>query len=310
VAGLTFSDLSNRAQQLYNAQKYTEALDLVTREFPNFPEETHRLYIWRACFESLTGQTQQALDSLEEAVEAGYWYNKQQLREDADLDPLQGLPRFERLVEICLERQAAAQAKAAPTLTLLEPTGSPPWPLLLALHGNNSQAKAAAEKWGAATSLGWLVALPGSSQVGGPDAYVWNDWEWATDEIQRHCAALSERFSLEADRTVLGGFSMGGGLAAWLALTGAIKAKGFVLVGPWVPDMDKLVPLTEKDEARELRGHIMVGEADEDCYEISLSLAGHLQRHGVPCDLEVVPGLAHDYPPDFEVVLARALDNI
>ena len=66
-----FSQLLNQAHQLYTKGKYAEALDLVTREFPHFPEETHRLYFWRACFESLTGQTERALALLEEAVEAG-----------------------------------------------------------------------------------------------------------------------------------------------------------------------------------------------------------------------------------------------
>jgi acetyl esterase/lipase len=109
---------------------------------------------------------------------------------------------------------------------------------------------------------------------------------------------------------VLGGFSMGGGLAVWLALTGAIKAQGFILVGPWVPDMDQLVPLMETNEARGSHGTILVGENDEPCFEISLTLAEQLKGHGIRCELEVYPDLAHEYPPDFEVVLARALEYI
>jgi dienelactone hydrolase len=315
MSNLTFSELLNQAAQLYNDKRYAEALDLVNREFPNFPEQTHRFYFWRACLESLTGQTDQALDTLEESVEAGYWYNQQQLREDSDLDPLQGLPRFEGLVEICLERQVAAQAEAAPSLITLEPrdtspASGPPWPSLLVLHGNNSNAAAAAEYWGVATSLGWLVALPGSSQVGGPDAYAWNDWEWAKREIQSHQAALRGQHSIDEARVVLGGFSMGGGLAAWLALSGAIQARGFVLVGPWVPDMDELVPLMERGEARRLRDYIIVGEEDEVCREVSLTLAEQLRAHEVPCELEVYPELTHAHPPDFEKGLTRALEFI
>jgi predicted esterase len=315
VSDLTFSKLLNQAEQLYNDKNYAEALDLVNCEFPNFPEQTHLLYFWRVCLESLTGQTDQALGTLEEAVQAGYWYNQRQLREDSDLDPLQGLPRFEGLVEICLERQAAAQATAAPSLITLEPrdtfpASGPPWPSLLVLHGNNSDTAAAAEHWEVATSWGWFVALPGSSQVGGPDAYVWNDWEWAKREIQSHRAALREQYNVDEKRVVLGGFSMGGGLAAWLALSGAIQARGFVLVGPWVPDMDQLVPLMEKDEARRLRGYIIVGEEDQVCREVSLTLAEQLRAHGIPCELKVYPNLAHAHPPDFGKGLARALEYI
>jgi inorganic pyrophosphatase len=315
MSHLTFSELLNQTFQLYKAEEYAQALDLVTREFPRFAEQAHRLYHLRACLACRTGQTQQALVLLEEAVEAGYWYNEQQLREDEDLDPLQGLPRFEELVEVCLGQQAAAQAQATPYLTTQEPVGTsptdgPPWPLLLTLHGNNSTAEVAAEHWSAATSLGWLVALPQSSQVVGPEAFGWNDWDWARDEIQSHDVALRERHSLDGKRVVLGGFSMGGGLAVWLTLTGAVKARGFIVVGPYVPNMDQLIASIEPDAVGMLRGYIIVGEEDEVCYEISLSLAEVLSAQGIPCELEIHPELAHEHPPGFEKSLARALEFI
>jgi dipeptidyl aminopeptidase/acylaminoacyl peptidase len=53
-----------------------------------------------------------------------------------------------------------------------------------------------------------------------------------------------------------------------------------------------------------------VGENDEPCFAISLTLAEQLKGHGIRCELEVYPDLAHEYPPDFEVVLARALEYI
>jgi hypothetical protein len=298
MSNSTFSELLKRSFQLYKQEKYSQALNLVVREFTNFPEQAHRLYFWRACLASLTGKTEQALARLEEAVEAGYWYNQQQLREDSDLDSLQGLPRFEGLVETCLERQVVAQAAATPTLITLEPEGAsgfagPPWPLLLTLHGNNNTAEAAAADWGAATSLGWLVALPGSSQVTGPGAY----------------SCLTERYEIDRERVVLGGFSMGGGLAVWLALSGVVQAQGFVVVGPYVPDMDQLLASRGERQAS-LRGYIIVGEEDDACYEIALALAENLNEQGLRCELVVYPALAHEHPPDFETSLARALDYI
>jgi dienelactone hydrolase len=277
------------------------------------PEEAYHLYYWQVCLASRTNQTEWALDHLAEALDVGHWYNERQLRQDEDLKPLQGLPRFEALVSQCLERQAAAQAQAAPRLLTLEPagispTGSIPW--LLALHGNNSQAETAAEQWRPAASLGWLVALPGSSQVTGPNRYGWNDWERAKGEIQSHVTVLLERHPLDQERGVVGGFSMGGGLAAWLALSGVIRVRGFILVGAFVPDMEQLVGSMETHAAHKLRGYIIVGEEDDECYAISPALAEHLKVHGIPCELEVHPKLAHDFPPDFEKSLARALEYI
>ena len=313
MSDLSFPELSRRMLQLYRAEKYAEALELLTREFPHFPEEAYHLYHWQVCLASRTNQAEWALDHLAEALDVGYWYNERQLRQDEDLKPLQGLPRFEALVSQCLERQAAAQALAAPGLLTLEPAGISPaggTPWLLALHGNNSQAETAAEQWRPAASLGWLVALPGSSQVTGPDRYGWNDWERAKGEIQSHMTVLRERHPLDPERGVVGGFSMGGGLAAWLALSGAVQVRGFILVGAYTPDMQQLVASMETSAARQLRGYIVVGEDDDECYAISPALVEHLRAHGIPCELEVHPKLGHEFPPDFEKSLKRGLEYI
>jgi len=107
-----------------------------------------------------------------------------------------------------------------------------------------------------------------------------------------------------------GDFSQDQLLGDLLALTGAIRARGFILVGPYVPDMDQLISSIEPDAVGVLRGYVIVGEEDEVCYEISLSLAEILSAHGIPCELEIHPGLAHEHPPGFEMSLARALEFI
>jgi hypothetical protein len=92
----SFQELSNRAHQLYQAGTYAETLDLVTRAFPRFPQEAWRLYFWRVCLESLTGKIERALDLLEEALAAGYWYNKRQLRQNGDLVGIGSRPILRR----------------------------------------------------------------------------------------------------------------------------------------------------------------------------------------------------------------------
>ena len=118
---LTFADLERQLYQLYQNGEYAQALDLVAREASRFPTEAWRVAYWRICLASLLGEMALALQLLEEALAAGLWYAEAQLREDPDLQPLQGLPEFEQLVEVCRKRQAEAQALAAPALITLQP---------------------------------------------------------------------------------------------------------------------------------------------------------------------------------------------
>jgi predicted esterase len=315
---LTFSELHTQLYQLYQSGEYAKALDLATRAASQFPAEGVRTYYWRVCMASLVNEMALALQLLEEALESGFWYAQTQLREDPDLQPLQGLPEFERMVEICRKRQAEAQAQAAPALITLEAEGQcqaglQPCPLLLALHGNNGTAEDSVGFWRPAVSNGWLLALPQSSQVRSPDGYAWNDRDWAVREIQEHYATLCEQYAVDRDRVVAAGFSLGGELAIWLALSGTIEARGFIAVGPGGPymsELDKWIPLIEASQGRGLRGYLVVGEQDVFCYEGTQSLAALLKSGDIPCELEVHPNLGHDFPPEFQQSLTRALEFV
>ena len=105
---------------------------------------------------------------------------------------------------------------------------------------------------------------------------------------------------------VVAGFSQGGGLAIWLALSGAIEACGFVAAAPSLRWVEGLAPLIEANRARAARGYIVTGERDPR-FESVKTLADSLRSHGIPCELESHPDLGHDFPPDFEQSLDQAL---
>ena len=315
---LTFSELETQLFQLYQGKEYTKALDLATRAASQFPAEATSIYLWRFGLASLLKETALALQLLEEAVEAGLWYAESLLREDPDLQPLQGLPEFEQLVEVCRKRHAKAQAQAAPALITLQPEGGcqaglEPCPWLLAFHGNDLTAEGSVGFWRSAVSKGWLLALPQSSQVSGPDGYIWNDQDRAVSEIQEHVATICGQYAVDPNRIVLAGFSRGGELGIWLAMSGTIEARGFIAVGPggpYINEPDKWVPLIEASQGRGLRGYLVVGEQDIFCYEGTQALAALLKARDIPCELEVHPNLGHDFPPGFEQSLSRALEFV
>jgi hypothetical protein len=166
---LTMKEFGQEYFRLSSEGAHAQAYKLVTREAGRFPERAQGSYYnWRMCSACLMGDGALALQLLKEALAAGHWYDEAGLREDTDLASLQGLPEFERLVELSLRRRSEALAQAKPMLQTFEPEGQPqPYPLLLALHGNISNLEESARYWRLATAHGWLVAAPQSSQVMG-----------------------------------------------------------------------------------------------------------------------------------------------
>jgi dienelactone hydrolase len=114
-------------------------------------------------------------------------------------------------------------------------------------------------------------------------------------------------------RVVTAGISKGGEVAVWLALSGALPARGFIAIAPGGPRIDepeRLLPLVEASREQGIRGYLIVGDQDTFCYEPTLKLAAFLKQHDVAHELEVHPGAGHGFPPDFEQSLRRALEFI
>ncbi|MCK4977824.1 MAG: hypothetical protein KAS36_12895, partial [Anaerolineales bacterium] len=108
--------------------------------------------------------------------------------------------------------------------------------------------------------------------------------------------------------------AMGDEVAIWPALSGAIEVSGFVAINPTGPLMDEVdnwQPLIEKSAGIPLSGDIIIGEDDHTTSPSSIrSLVEMLNRGGIPCELEVIPGVGQDYHPEYETSLLRGIDYI
>lgn len=310
MPGERLSDIQYRVGQLYGAEEYVAAFDLMFAARGSYPDDQHEFRYWCTCLAARAGSTQEALDLVEAELMEGGWFSQAQLREDDDLDSLQGLPRFERLAEECLARQQRAQAKSAAALFQKFPPGVRPshasTPTLLALHGNQQNGRHALKTWDPITHHGYRLAALQSSQLVSHESYSWNDWERAAHDLQQHLPAILEH--ADADYTILGGFSMGAGFALQQSLAvDDLRAEGFIGVGTFLPDIDILQPLLMDIRPDTLRCFLVVGGLDDPCFEVSQQVAHLLEARDQPCILEVHPGLVHDFPVDFAQSLSRAL---
>ncbi len=315
---LTFDDVQTHIQALYQEGDYAAALELASAQALRFPEQFHLLYYWRVCMAARTGQVGLALDLLDELLERGFWYGETLLRKSPSLIPLQGLAKFESRVTRNRILQTQDQALLYPILTLRSPGccgfGHQPCPLLVGLHANASTAQESVNFWRAAAGFGWLVAAPQSTQAIWKGAYVWDDHESSQAELIKHIQALSAQYAIDQKRIVLGGHSMGGELALWLAIKGIIPCEGFIAIGPGGPLMDEVENLTAliiENQPSKLRGFIIIGQEDDTIPQENVHiLADILNEAGIPTELEEIPDVGHEFMPKYEDSLLRGLNFI
>src|SRR5512144_2139016 len=156
---------------LYTAGRYAEALTVTEQLAREFPEEDASTSYWRLCLLSRMDRTEQAVASMSQALQRGMWWGENALRDDPDLAPLQGLPAYETMVAECKRRYSEAQKNSRPELLVRTPGTKPPYPLLIALHGRMGSAGRDLVRWEPAVGMGWMLAMPQSSQCGSPTAF-------------------------------------------------------------------------------------------------------------------------------------------
>jgi hypothetical protein len=73
-------------------------------------------------------------------------------------------------------------------------------------------------------------------------------------------------------------------------------------------DLNNWQPLIEKSAGIPLRGVIIMGEEEHTTSPSSIrSLVEMLNRWGVHCELEVLPGVGQEIDPEYETYLVRGI---
>ncbi len=311
----TLDAIEAQLDDLFQQQAYGDALTLATQVHASgrFPEGAPLFYYYQICAATRLQNTALALQLIDQMLDEGLWLGRSLLQDSPDLKQLQGDPVFETRVNRNYERQHAIPAK---TYTLeprdrLDRTAGEPYPLLLVLHSNGSSAEKAMPFWRHAAERGWLVALPQSSQYVWAGAAVWDDLETTCQDVLRSLNTLGQRYPIDSRQVIFAGHSLGGQMAIRFLLDGPYEGLGFLAVSPYMTELEPFVPLVEACEGRNLRGYMIVGEKDPVILPtVNQALKDLLVSHQIACEMEVVPGAGHDYPPRFAESLERALEFI
>jgi len=305
-----------RLLDLSAAQRHNDALALAIRIAERFPERAAESSYLLACAHERAGHDEEALHTLDAALARGNCWQNSLLLWSPSLKPLRDSPRFHRILARSKALMDKLEADARVGVTVFPPKGrrtATAPPLFLALHGGADIPGEHDAYWAAASSVGVLVAIAQSSQRRSSDTFWWGappepfDHERSERDVKAAYDQVSATSPFDVTRVVLGGFSQGAVLAVTLALQGRpFPVRGLACVGPGIEDLEPLLPLMEPAAARGLRAWILAGERERGL-ELITHLGQELTLRGVACELDVVPGLGHEFPEDFGTRLQSGL---
>lgn len=307
-----FDDLRERVFALYAERRFVEMRGLLDGAAERFPSRRSAITYWKACIDSLLGDPTQALQRLRRGAEEGLFWPENALHTDPDLTAVRSLPGFEEMVESV--RRSAERANMnrpeRPEVLLFAPEAEPVRGLLIALHMYNRTAAESAPYWRSATEIGLVVVVPESTQVSGDGEPAWTNAAMTARDLRLARQEALSRFPEGGLATVIGGASQGGGRAAAIALTGdPFDCRGLVGVVSAYPDLPDVPAAAQVAAGRGLRAYLLTGDQDGTRDQVE-HFHADLTAGGVETELDVVPGLGHDFPDDFPERLRRAVTNI
>jgi hypothetical protein len=308
VADPEFDAERERVFALYREQRLAEGLALVEEVAARHPDRPAETSFWRACFLTLSGRADHALEALGAALGRGVWWQRGWLDFDPDLEALRPLPAFAEIVagsEANLA-EAARSFPERPDVRLHVPE-SPARALLLVMPMYGDTAQVTEPHWLLDAELRVAVAVVGSSQST-PDGAPC--WEIADLVVRDLSIARDEAIGAgipEGVPLVLGGASQGGRRAIELAIDGRVPAAGFVAVVSGVPQPETVAPHLDAARRRGVWGWILTGELDPAA-EAAERFGRELAEAFLEIRVDRLLGLGHVYPEDLPERLAGGLD--
>jgi len=313
LADNEFLNFQSRLFEFYNQQKYEDALAVAEEAASRFPERRDRTSFWVACLQTRLGENDKAVESLRQGLREGVWWSEHWLLGDADLLPLHDREDFKELLAECASRGHQAQLGARPGLSVYTPPGYSAhrkYPLMIALHGRDTNDVDFSQDWKSALADGVVLAVPRSSQLGSIASFHWDDLGKAEREIAAAYSSVKMSHKIDAGKVILAGYSQGAALAIYLALKKRLSSVGFIGVAPSLsisPKGSEEWPnLVRSGTGKGLRGWLFVGDQDPR-FQKQKAMHAEMVDRGLQCRVAVAGGVSHAYPQDFESKLISAI---
>ncbi len=304
---MTYIQLLNETLHCYASKGSLEAYTYIMEHAKGIVGNEAQIYNFKYALASAAGLEEEAMHVMKEAIiEKGFWYGNEYLISDDDLKPLHKFEEFHQMVQLCKEREELAKKTERADVKYIDSKKKEK--LFIAMHGDQENIAIVEPYWKSVLDQDYTLALPQSSQIQFSDGFVWDDIQRGKEELKEHYVKFIENHRGES--VIIGGFSAGARVALYTILHKDIDVDGFIFMAPWLPEIDEWNELLEVLQDKNIKGYVVCGDQDEDCFECTQQFVQVLKDKNIEHEFKVVPNLKHDYPIYFDELLKEAIKYI
>lgn len=297
----------------YRSGRYLEALSLARLATEQFPENGAANAFWVAAACIQLGRPEQALSTLEHALDHGVWWSDGFWKASV-FDVVRREPRYLGILERSEQMSTSAKRAIRPSVSVLWPRAARPRAIFMALHGRGAPPTRFASHWsGSLTERGFLLALPTSTQLFAWNVLCWDDSVLARREIVAAHQYVGSHYDVEGLPTVLAGYSQGADMAVDMAVHNVLPScPAYIAVCPTKATMSLLADVDPTGRSRpstRVQGWITVG-AESPLRAGWEQTCSQVRDAGLDVALDIADGSGDEFPPNFDSRLDAALRSI
>jgi predicted esterase len=297
---------------LYGEERFAEAAEILAEALELYPDHLMANCVNLALMNLRMERLDKSLEALGYGLDHGIWYGKYSFFDPA-WDPMKAHPGWSSIQARSEEARAKAALSVKPRLEVVLPDGYDPsrlYPLFLALHGGGENVDVFMPNWvSSVLSREFIVAFPQSTQLVAMNGFNWTeDIGLAVKEVQDAFQKVVDKYPVDTDEVIIGGFSSGGGASLEVVLKNALAVRGFIVLCPALPE-DFSADEAGAAAGRGVRGALLTTEMDGRLDQ-QREMADIMKVEGLPLVFHVTQGVGHWYPDDLAERIDEAIAHI
>ncbi|MFA8436853.1 MAG: hypothetical protein ACEPOZ_20285 [Marinifilaceae bacterium] len=305
-----YEQLDDSVMVFYQNEQWGKAIQLLEKHMNQFPEKQYESEWALIVLHTCAKQYSEALKVIKKGNEKNNWYG---ISPDSELfKPLQKLEGYASIIAKNNHLKQLAKEKSKPQSIIDLPsnyTHDRKYPLFIALHGWGEDVPFFKKFWHSELlKKEYIVLFVQSSQVANMKGFAWTDTKLAQKEITNAYRDILDKYAINENQVIIGGFSQGASTSLNLCLQNRIPVRGFISLCPGKPE--SFTPdLVKEMNNRKLRGVILTGEFDNSL-EQQKEMMAQFKSLDFPCSFTIEKNISHWFPDDLNKKIEEGISYI
>lgn len=304
---LNYNEFNREAMYLSYTGDYDSTISLLNYAIDYYPEKEHEIIANLVILYLIQGNEEEALRNYNYAISQNMFLGFDS--EKINLDSLRLKDEFVPLLEadarLAREKENSSQTEyLVDTPEAFHPDSI--YPLFIVLHDWGQNASEIREQWQAPMLKNlFITAYIQSPKVADMDGYQWDETNIGVQNIMNVYNELKEKYTIDTNQTVIGGFGQGGTLAIHILLEQLISSVGFIVVNPSMPESFTNKNL-QRAKSKKQRA-VMVSGVLDPAFQYQAEMINAFRKNAVLYRFSPKRRMGHEIPENMDYYIRRGL---